>query len=58
MNEILFIVDEAPGGFIARAVGSSIFTVADDLDSLDQKIQDAVACHFEEGKAPQRIVLC
>ena len=31
MNEILFIVEEAPeGGLTARALGESIFTEADD----------------------------
>ena len=59
MNEILFVIEEAPeNGFIARAVGASIFTEADDLDSLYQKIRDAVTCHFDEGKAPQKIILC
>ena len=59
MNEILFVIEEAPeNGFIARAVGTSIFTEADDLNSLYQKIRDAVNCHFEEDKAPQRIIPC
>ena len=32
MNEILFVVEDAPeGGLIARALGESIFTEADDL---------------------------
>lgn len=58
MNEILFLVEEAPeGGFIARALGQSIFTEADDLETLHQQVRDAVHCHFEEGKAPQMIRL-
>ena len=58
MNEILFLVEDAPeGGFIARALGASIFTEADDLDSLHQQVRDAVHCHFEEGEAPQMIRL-
>lgn len=58
MNEILFIVEEAPeGGLTARALGESIFTEADNMDSLHQKVRDAVHCHFEEGKAPKIIRL-
>jgi len=58
MNEILFLVEDAPeGGFIARALGQSIFTEADDLETLHQQVRDAVRCHFEEGKAPQIIRL-
>lgn len=58
MNEIMFIVEEAPeGGFVARALGASIFTEADDIESLHQQVRDAVHCHFEEGKTPQIIRL-
>jgi hypothetical protein len=58
MNEILFVVEEAPeGGFTARALGESIYTEADDVESLHEKVRDAVHCHFEEGKAPQIIRL-
>ena len=59
MNEILFIVEEAPeGGLIARALGESIFTGAGDMGSLHQQVRDAVHCHFEEGRVPQKIPLC
>jgi hypothetical protein len=58
MNEIFFLVEEAPeGGYIARALGESIFTEADDLESLHERVRDAVRCHFEEGKAPRMIRL-
>ena len=58
MNEILFIVEEAPEvGLTARALGVSIFTEADDEASLHQQVRDAVHCHFEEGKAPKIIRL-
>jgi hypothetical protein len=56
VNEIIFLVEEAPeGGFIARALGHSIFTEADAMGELHTNIRDAVQCHFEEGKAPQII---
>ncbi len=58
MNEILFLVEDAPeGGFTARALGQSIFAEADDIESLHQQVRDAVHCHFDEGKAPQIIRL-
>ena len=58
MNEILFIVEEAPeGGFVARALGESIFTEADDIESLHPQVRDAVHCHYESGKSPQIIRL-
>ncbi|MEO8008467.1 MAG: 2-oxoisovalerate dehydrogenase [Betaproteobacteria bacterium] len=50
MDEIRFVVEEAPeGGFTARAVGSDIFTEADDLPSLRVNARQAVRCHFGEG---------
>jgi dephospho-CoA kinase len=58
MNEILFLVERAPeGGYVARALGESIFTEADDLESLHSQVRDAVRCHFEEGQAPRLIRL-
>lgn len=58
MNEIIFTVEEAPeGGYTARALGESIFTEADDLQTLRENVRDAVHCHFEEGKVPKIIRL-
>ncbi|CAE6502806.1 hypothetical protein C8R30_1043 [Nitrosomonas nitrosa] len=58
MNEILFLVEEVPeGDYIARALGESIFTEVDDLANLHQQVRDAVHCHFDEGKAPEMILL-
>jgi hypothetical protein len=52
------LVEEAPeSGYVARSLGESIFTEADDLESLHQQVRDAVHCHFDEGKAPQIIRL-
>jgi hypothetical protein len=54
MNEIIFLIENAPeGGYCAKALGHSIFTEADDLDSLKANIRDAVLTHFEEGKHPK-----
>lgn len=59
MNEIIFVVEEAPeGGYTARALGESIFTEADDLEELQTQVRDAVLCHFdEEGSRPKLIRL-
>lgn len=58
MNELIFLVDEAPeGGYTARALGQPIFTEADDRSSLHQAVRDAVQCHLDEGLAPKGIRL-
>lgn len=58
MSELIFLVEEAPeGGFIARALGLSIFTEADTLAELHSKVRDAVRCHFDEGKSPKVVRL-
>ncbi len=58
MDEIIFVVSEAPeGGFTARALGEAIFTEADDLPGLRERVRDAVRCHFDEGKAPRVVRL-
>jgi hypothetical protein len=58
MNELIFLVEEAPeGGFTARALGHSIFTEAETLEGLREQVRDAVQCHFDEGKGPKVIRL-
>ena len=59
MNELIFIVEEAPeGGYTARALGESIFTEADDLTQLQEQVRDAVLCHFgDEEEKPKLIRL-
>ena len=43
MTEVHFIVEEAPeGGFVARAVGTDIYTEADSLEDLHDQVRDAV----------------
>jgi hypothetical protein len=56
MNEVIFLIEEAPeGGYTSRALGHSIFTEADTLDALREQIRDAVKCHFDEGQSPKII---
>jgi hypothetical protein len=58
MNELIFVVEEAPeGGYTARALGEAIFTEADDLEGLHARIRDAVRCHFDEGAQPRMLRL-
>ena len=58
MNELIFLVEEAPeGGFLARALGQAIFTEAEDLPDLRAQIREAVRCHFDAGHEPSVIRL-
>jgi len=58
MNEIIFLVEEAPeGGYTAKALGESIFTEADDIGQLHERAREAVRCHFDEGAVPKVIRL-
>ena len=48
MSERIFIIEESPeGGFEAKALGYSIFTEAETLESLRQNIREAIRCHFD-----------
>jgi hypothetical protein len=58
VSEIIFVIEDAPeGGYVAKAVGESIFTQAESLELLQERVRDAVRCHFDEGKAPKMIRL-
>jgi len=58
MSEIIFLVEESDeGGYTARALGSSIFTEADDWQELQANVREAVSCHFENGQGPALIRL-
>lgn len=49
MSEIIFLIEEAQeGGFIARAMGHSIFTEAENEKELKENIKNAVMCHFDK----------
>ncbi len=57
-KEIIFLVEEsAEGGYLAKALGHSIYTEAEDLEKLKSAIKDAVQCHFEKKEAPSIIRL-
>jgi predicted RNase H-like HicB family nuclease len=52
MTEIIFLVEDSEeGGFIARALGESIFTEAETVEELRFNIKEAVECHFDDNDA-------
>lgn len=56
-KEIIFLVEEAPeGGYVARALGYSIFTEADSWQELKEAVRDAIRCHFDQEERP--LLLC
>jgi predicted RNase H-like HicB family nuclease len=56
-TEIIFLVEQDPeGGYLAKALTESIFTEAEDLDSLKDAIRDALNCHFETEAERPKIV--
>lgn len=56
-NKMVFLVEEdSEGGYLARAQGQSIFTQADNLDDLREKILDAVRCHFADAVQAPKVV--
>ena len=58
MNEIIFLIEEAPeGGYTAKALGESIFTEADSMEELKQMVKDAVRCHFDDKHMPKIVRL-
>lgn len=57
-SEVVFIGEQSPqGGFTAQAVGVSIVTQGDTLDTLRANIREAVACHYADGRQPPVIRL-
>lgn len=59
MTEFVFLIeDDFDGGYTARALGESIFTQADDIDTLKEMLRDAVHCHSpDEPTHPEAIRL-
>ena len=58
MTEIIFLIEESrEGGFIATALGESIFTDGENYEEIKRNIKDAVDCHFDEKRKPKLIRL-
>jgi hypothetical protein len=58
MDELVFeVTQEADGGFVAEALGESIFTEADSWDELRRNVREAVAAFYFDRPAPPRLRL-
>ena len=56
-SEIIFLVETDPEfGYTARALGESIFTMANSLEQLRENIRDAVQCHFPDSSERPRMI--
>jgi len=58
VKKIIFLVEKAEeGGYMAKALGESIYTEANTLEQLKLEIKDAVNCHFYNEEKPIQIYL-
>jgi hypothetical protein len=58
MKGIVFdVVQEADGGYIAEAIGESIFTEADSWDELRANVKEAVRAFYFDSVSPASIRL-
>ena len=56
MSEIIFVIETSDeGGYIAKALGYSIYTEGETIEELKKNIRDAVKCHFD-GKVLPHII--
>ena len=58
MKEIVFeVAQEADGGFVAEALGESIFTQGDTWDELRANVREAVQAFYFDSTPPAPIRL-
>lgn len=57
MLELIFVVEEVETGYVARAVGASIFIEAGDVAALHARVRAAVRQHFGSRRGPDFIRL-
>jgi len=58
MNELIFeVTEEADGGFVAEAIGESIFTQAGNWDELKANVREAVQAFYFDSVPPASIRL-
>ncbi|HTB62281.1 MAG TPA: hypothetical protein VK737_01725 [Opitutales bacterium] len=58
MSEIIFeVTQEADGGYVAEALGESIFTEADTWEQLRSNVKEAVAAFYFDQTVPARVRL-
>jgi hypothetical protein len=57
LTEIIFLVEDDPeGGYVARAIGESIFTQADSINQLREQVKDAVHCHYPDQATRPKLI--
>jgi hypothetical protein len=58
MDELVFeVTQEGDGGFVAEALGESIFTQADTWTELRANVREAVTAFYFDRPAPKRVRL-
>lgn len=58
MSELVFeVTQEADGGFVAEALGESIFTEGDTWEALRANVREAVCAFHFDRPAPDRVRL-
>jgi Zn ribbon nucleic-acid-binding protein len=58
MNELVFqVTQEVDGGYVAEALGESIFTQADTWEELRVNVREAVKAFYFDQTQPSRIRL-
>jgi hypothetical protein len=58
MKELIFeVTQDADGGFVAEALGESIFTQADNWDELRAAVREAVQAFYFDSVPPASIRL-
>jgi len=57
MDEIIFVVEESDeGGYIAKALGESIFTEAETMQELRVAVKEAVHCHYDDTDTRPKMI--
>jgi hypothetical protein len=50
MEELIFLAEESKeGGYLAKALGHSIFTEGETIEEIRTAVKDAVRCHFDDN---------
>jgi hypothetical protein len=58
MKELIFeVTQDADGGFVAEAIGESVFTQADNWDELKANVREAVQAFYFDSVPPASIRL-
>ena len=56
MDELVFqVTQEADGGFVAEALGESIFTQADTWEELRENVQEVVEAFYFDRRVGQAV---